>query len=75
MNERIKELAELAGAIEYSSGTGMGNAMYIENADELNKFAELIVRECQQICNSFSEECYPNESHAEAIGQHFFGVE
>ena len=52
MNERIKELAEQAGMVrileehahEYGNGT-FKNTPYLE----LEKFAELIVRECADI--------------------------
>lgn len=37
----------------------------------LDLFAELIVLECQRICNSFNEDS--DTTHAEGIGQ-YFGV-
>lgn len=44
MNERIKELAEQAGVF---AGDFAGAGLYsIHNKDEVEKFAELIVREC-----------------------------
>ena len=43
MNERIKELAEQAGSTHKQS---LG--VYQFYADELEKFAELIVRECAE---------------------------
>jgi hypothetical protein len=44
MNERIKELAEQAGVF---AGDFAGAGIYsIHNKDEVEKFAELIVREC-----------------------------
>ena len=56
MNERIKELAEQAGMVkileehasEYGSGT-FENTPY----PELEKFAELIVRECANLVEGF----------------------
>jgi hypothetical protein len=44
MNERIRELAEQAGVF---AGDFTGAGLYsIHNKDEVEKFAELIVREC-----------------------------
>ena len=70
MNKRIKELAEQCRT-EYRNGHGG----YIEQFDE-EKFAELIVRECANIC--FSEA----QGHNMAFGEHcgvvikeHFGVE
>ena len=51
MNERIRELAEQAGAVV--CGT-FGKPM---NIDELEKFAELIVRECADICIEMAAKC------------------
>ena len=45
MNERIKELAEHAGAIEAKNITNIPRALSL-NGEEIQKFAELIVREC-----------------------------
>ena len=44
MNERIKELAEQAGLLGPSSRVGNSH-------DATERFAELIVRECINICN------------------------
>ena len=70
MNERIKELANQC-RIEYRDGHGG----FIEQFDE-ERFAELNVRECAQIC--FSE----SKGHDMAFGEHcgivikeHFGVE
>ncbi len=44
MNERIRELAEQAGVF---AGDFAGAGLYsIHNKEEVDKFAELIVREC-----------------------------
>lgn len=54
MNERIKELAKQAGCdylYDYSSD---GHAMVCNVAD-IEKFAELIVRECVDIAYKFDE--------------------
>lgn len=66
MNERIRELREQAGLQPY----------YDAQEGQIEKFAELIVRECANIC--FSEA----EGHSMAFGDHcgiviksHFGVE
>jgi hypothetical protein len=48
MNERIKELAEQAGAIEAKNITNIPRALSL-NGEEIEKFAELIVRECIEL--------------------------
>ena len=53
MNERIRELAEQAGA---SRRAGVGGLVFRDA--ELKKFAELIVRECtQSIENTIETDC------------------
>ena len=64
MNERIKELAEQAGCTIDGMGYGEGN---------VEKFAELIVRECVEVCNSCSPWAGPDGISKE-IKEHF-GVE
>jgi hypothetical protein len=52
MNSKIKELAEQAG-IEFDDDFSLENELiYYVNQTELTKFAELIVRECIQVCKS-----------------------
>ena len=72
MNERIKELAEQAGAV-YSND----HAVSLLD-DEIEKFAELIVRECLKIVEpdrtSGDEWCVTLDETAYSIRQHF-GVE
>ena len=67
MNERIKELAIKAGR----TGLPYGEI-------EIQKFAELIVRECAQVCLAQRDPANlnykPSEKFAEAVKQHF-GVE
>jgi hypothetical protein len=48
MNPRIRELAEQAGAIEAKNITNIPRALSL-NGEEIQKFAELIVRECADI--------------------------
>ena len=73
MNERIKKLKEQA-----TSYTWNGNDV-TEELDE-QKFAELIVRECADICNKIYFDRYPDaedferSEEGDAIKQHF-GVE
>ena len=66
MNEQIKELAEQAGCSIDGMGYGEGN---------VEKFAELIVRECAKIVNSLEQyEGQGDCSTAEYIKERF-GVE
>jgi len=51
MNERIRELAEQAGST-HKQNLGV----YQFYSDELEKFAELIVRECVAICQDVDGE-------------------
>ena len=75
MNERIKELAEQAGSTHKQS---LG--VYQFYSHELEKFAELIVKECADVCNKIYFEHYPDAAEWErseegdAIKEHF-GVE
>ena len=48
MNERIKELAEQADATVLGTMTGGKQYTFLEH--DLEKFAELIVRECMSLC-------------------------
>jgi hypothetical protein len=71
MNERIDKLLVKAGA--YFGGEGV----VYDNFDP-KKFAELIVRECAQVCLAQRDPANlnykPSEKFAEAVKQHF-GVE
>jgi hypothetical protein len=49
MNLRIKQLAERAGAIEAKDITNIPRALSL-NGEEIEKFAELIVKECYEHC-------------------------
>ena len=75
MNQRIKELAEQAE--KYADDNFKGEPTYSEAYD--SKFAELIVRECIDICHKMAEESdsytvHDGDTCAEQIKQHF-GVE
>jgi len=64
MNERIRELAEQAG-IEFDDSFSLEpETIYYLKLSDFEKFAELIVRECANIC--FSEA----EGHSMAFGEH-----
>jgi hypothetical protein len=74
MNERIRQLADEAGFMEWFSESGD------DCERELKKFAELIVREC--IHALWTEECRINamtqadyERSGNRIHKHFYGVE
>jgi hypothetical protein len=54
MNERIEEFAELTGAVRYDFDTLDGT-----NLEELNKFAQLIVKECRA---GYEVSTYTNDS-------------
>ena len=75
MNERIRELAEQAGAT-HKQNLGV----YQFYADELEKFSELIVQECATICVNVSNTTRIDHTPHEGdvcsynIKQHF-GVE
>ena len=88
MNERIKQLAEQANADELSYAYYRGekrpeNAVTLHSVD-LEKFAELIVRECARLCEHESNDdeydqydmgqSVKAESIKTAIKKHF-GVE
>jgi hypothetical protein len=53
MNERIKELAERAGAIEAKFITNIPRALSL-NGEEIQEFAELIVQECIDVVEKLS---------------------
>ena len=53
MNERIRELAEQARIKDYWS---IDEARYLTNYLDEKKFAELIVRECMNICAEQEED-------------------
>ena len=79
MNERIKELALQAG-LEFDNDLALEpEPIYYTTQKDLEKFAELIVRECVQVCadrgkhhdglySAWADDC------SKRIGKHF-GVE
>jgi len=73
MNERIKELAEQMGWEEMGAdlyGKSMDGCMTIH---ALEKFAELIVRECMEVVK-WTPSIFPNDEYVKNIKEHF-GVE
>lgn len=71
MNERIRELAKQSGTWEYYEiNEGVG-----EDEKHLEKFAELIVRECADVAKETRWAVPPSQEQiARGIQQHF-GVE
>ena len=58
MNERIRELAEQAG-LEFDDDLVLEpEAIYYTTQKDLEKFAELIVRECANVLRAESERLY-----------------
>ena len=80
MNQRIKELVKQAGG-HFSTHNLMSNPVQHRESIELwdkniEKFAELIVKECAEVCldpNHWYEDA-AGETYNRAIKQHF-GVE
>ena len=75
MNERIQELAEQAGLLPREIGPVVETRHMKKKEQDLDKFAELIVRECAQVCNNIDAE-YEGEDVlatwcATAIREHF----
>jgi len=52
MNERIRELAEQAGLLPKETGPVVETRHMKKKEQDLEKFAELIVRECVGVCES-----------------------
>jgi hypothetical protein len=77
MNERINQLAKQAGAyMPGPMGIASGHpAVGFQDLELFEKFAELIVKECVQVCLSQRDPSNlnykPSERFAEAVKQHF----
>ena len=67
MNERIKQLAEQAAI---SCGYFIGPRLYMTHEEEMEKFAELIVKECMSI----SSEAMTNDNWPPHMIAKHFGV-
>jgi uncharacterized protein YutE (UPF0331/DUF86 family) len=55
MNQRIQQLAEQAGAVQYQ--VDVQRDTYPTNLEELEKFAQLIVNQCADICMEMAAKC------------------
>ena len=63
MNERIKQLAEQADLeFDDDESLGFGSTIYYVAKEDMEKFAELIVRECVQLALG-EKQRYGNISH------------
>ena len=80
MNERIKELAEQAGITLSQKDFSY---YWVESAEDIGKFAELIVRECVGVADDYVKDCtcdehinckHPQSAIGRKIREHF-GVE
>ena len=73
MNEKIKLLAEQAKI----TFTNYGSGDFLDEDDidllRLEKFAELIVKECAEIC--YNRDYTDGSAYGEAIEEHFGGEE
>ena len=74
MNERIKQLAEQAGGYVSLSHEHDGK-LILSGEDIVQKFAELIVRECMSITNKCSTGPGLHDLFADNIIAEHFGVE
>jgi len=70
MNERIRELAEQA--LKHPDNDNDGLTVF--DNDELKKFAELIVRECQLRVERYIYECGEVASMPDAVIMKHFGI-
>jgi len=65
MNDRIQKLAEQAGAVRQCSEKCHDSVLFTEY--ELEKFAELIVKECAKVASDRDGACIAGD----AIEEHF----
>jgi len=69
MNNRIKELAERAGMTDNKFGMFFAKDNHDEDGVDLEKFAELIVKECGAIAdNSRGQSAFPSVLMREHFG-------
>ena len=71
MNERIKQLWDKAATASAAYPSGQTNSWETQ-VNFMEKFAELIVRECADIC--YNRDYTNGSAYGEAIEEHF-GVE
>lgn len=78
MNERIKELALQAG-LEFDDDEALefGEEIYYVTKKDMEKFTELIVRECAGIYSKIDNgnQHLGTDDYLEALHKTFFGVE
>jgi hypothetical protein len=67
MNERIKQLAEQAGAVPAKQITNVPGDLVLVGEEEIQAFAELIVRECAY----FSMVATDDHFDVETLYKHF----
>ena len=73
MNERIKELARKAGISILYEYDGYDGHAGVANFDDIEKFAELIVKECMKLNHDhFSDE---DPYSIDSLYRYHFGVE
>jgi wyosine [tRNA(Phe)-imidazoG37] synthetase (radical SAM superfamily) len=68
MNERIRELAEQAGSETWSRAPMRAVTGLAFTDDNLEKFAELIVRECMRMCEVTEMSFVTHDCDVEASG-------
>lgn len=77
MNKRILEIAEQAGVLaDFGEDIKMGRYSIGGTNQSMEKFAELIVRECAK--EAFNFWCYQDDSNDESAQSHIkkhFGIE
>lgn len=79
MNERIKKLAEQAGVLaDYGEDIKEGRWSIGGNCQSMEKFVELIVRECIQVGgpeDSYQDEWFKAKTDSVAKIKKHFGIE
>ena len=76
MNERIRELAEQAGVLaDFGEDIKVGRWGIGGSYQSMEKFAELIVRECQHRVEQYINECGEIASMPKSVIMKHFGVE
>ena len=73
MNERIRELADKAGRFRSHNGgiNGGPNPALLYGDENIQKFAELIVRECAGLVQGFPTDSMAYHTADQKIKEHF----
>jgi hypothetical protein len=74
MNERIESLMKQASGEFYEGFAGSPNSIKFME-EEFEKFAELIIQECQKCVNQYIHECGEVASLPDYVLNSHFGVE